>query len=269
MNKNVLFIWVPRTGGTSIWRYLSTQSGSVDKLWRKPYEFENQKIVTFAHTSIMDLLSKNIMSRDYFSNAFKFAFVRNPWERLVSLYFYLRPGNHPKISTKSFDSFCLGLKDIVLEPVGFYNVRGLSQCNQQVDWLFDKDGRLIVDFIGRFENLQSDFEKICDRTGITARRLPRVNITKHRHYSAYYTVETRQVVEELFKKDIETFGYSFEKRSVFYNMKPRILHKCVCPHAAPLSVMSHMRAFLGYRFPHFYDRLRTIKRSIIRCPDES
>ena len=92
----------------------------------------------------------------------------------------------------------------------------------------DCDGRLLVDFVGKFESLQNDFDQVCARLGIAETTLPHVNATKRtemlrenpdhsqsenprqkRPYVDYYDAALADYVGELYANDIETFGYRF------------------------------------------------------------
>ena len=69
----------------------------------------------------------------------------------------------------------------------------------------------IIDFVGRFENFQTDFDVVCDKIGVSRLKLSYANSYKHLHYTKYYDNKTRQLVAKRYKRDIETFGYEFGK----------------------------------------------------------
>jgi hypothetical protein len=135
-----------------------------------------------------------------YDGAFKFAFVRNPWERLVSRYTWLlRTEDHHR------HGFVKTLK-------GFEEYLGWEIRRNKMfqrDYVTDAGGGLIVDFIGYFERLDEDFARVCARIGVQA-GLPHVNVTNHRDYRTYYTPATRERVAQHFRRDIELFGYEFD-----------------------------------------------------------
>jgi len=81
----------------------------------------------------------------------------------------------------------------------------------QLDWILNDDGKLFVDFIGRYENLQQDFGKVCDNIGLPRQVLLHTNKTRHRPYWDCYDENTKNIVATKYKKDIEYFGYEFGK----------------------------------------------------------
>jgi len=150
-----------------------------------------------AHISAKEL--QNHIPEDIFKEFYKFAFVRNPWDWQVSFYFYMKQNpNHFQydiVKTMTFEEYI--------------NWRVESDLKLQKDSVVDDNGDLLVDFIGRYENLNADFQAICDRLGIRA-SLPYRNKSTHRDYREYYTEETKRIVEVNFKEDIDFFGYTFD-----------------------------------------------------------
>jgi hypothetical protein len=134
---------------------------------------------------------------DYFT----FGFVRNPWSWQVSLYFYM---------LQEEDHF---QHDLIASMDGFEEYiewRIHEDKHLQSEFFYDTSGEMIVDFVGHLETIQSDFQNICRHLGLKA-NLPHENASDHRDYREYYNGRTRRLVEEHFRKDIERFGYSFEK----------------------------------------------------------
>lgn len=112
------------------------------------------------------------MGQAKFDSYFSFAFVRNPWDWQVSLYtFMLKNKNHYQHNlAKSFSGFTEYIEWRCREDVRF-----------QRDFVFSKDGKQLVNFIGRFENLEKDFNYICSQIGISV-ILPKFNQSGHRPY---------------------------------------------------------------------------------------
>jgi len=143
---------------------------------------------------------KRCLPASVYDSLFKFAFVRNPWDRLVSRYAHLLRSKdrrrHQFISRlEKFEDF---LKWEIQRGSAF-----------QHSYVADEHGNQIVDFVGRYERLQEDFAKVCARLKIQA-ALPHANISDHRDYRTYYTPETRDFVAKQFRRDIEMFGYNFD-----------------------------------------------------------
>lgn len=131
----------------------------------------------------------------------KFAFVRNPWDRLVSRYHYLMKNTKhrhcPVVTAMS------GFPEYARWEMG-RNKPLLHQCN----YLCDARDRLIVDFVGRFESLIEDFSQISTHLGIST-SLPHRNSTHRESYHSYYDNTLRDEVGHFFAKDIALFGYTF------------------------------------------------------------
>ena len=162
----------------------------------------------------------------YYPHYYKFTVVRNPWDKMVSFY-------HSWVKSSKWDwGWGSGNKLTFIEFIkiidGFSNERqmelwperkyyphksGTMRMSNQLDWLIDSKNEIPLDYICRFENLQEDFNKVCDDIGFPKTELPYYNKSKHLHYSTYYDDETRDIVARRFSKDIEYFGYRFNSSS--------------------------------------------------------
>jgi len=153
---------------------------------------------------------------------FRFAFVRNPWDRLVSWYVMLTRWNPERTRRNRKNGFWVFMHR---EAGSFENF--LVHCTQvfddhdgrksiafdQLDYLVDESGAPIVDFVGRFEQLEHDVQVVLTRIGISGTPLGHVLKSPRGHYSEYYTPALRDLVGERHRRDIEAFGYAFETSS--------------------------------------------------------
>jgi hypothetical protein len=178
-----------------------------------------------AHLTAGEYVACGYLTARQFESYFKFSFVRNPWDRIVSEYKYR--GYPVKIDFKTY------LFKHLPAP-GWTD----TYCHiiPQYDFLHDAGGKALVDFVGRYERVQEDFDAVCTRLGIAPTPLPRVNRSlddagpttfrelrkrlrrairsrEREHtfpsYTEYYDDESREYVGSMFRKDVEAFNYSF------------------------------------------------------------
>ena len=197
------FIHIPKTGGTSIETIFDLEAPNRD-VRHKHWSFSNY-----------------IGEKDYNSEYFSFSFVRNPWDLTVSMYNYLWHSNYdfpkdcrsnPKyksIFDLSFRDFILhkNFQSATLKSHDCFSARKNSKYKLQLDFVSHENK--FVDFIGKFENLQQDFNSVCKILGIPEQTLSCENKTNHKHYTEYYDDETREIVAKKYARDIEYFGYKF------------------------------------------------------------
>jgi hypothetical protein len=201
--RNAVFLWVPKTAGMSVFHAL--QAGGCYRL-KSPdavrWSFPQKGLVTFKHMDYGKLVELGLVSADFDASAYKFGFVRNPYDRAVSLYFFL--GKKRWMSEEQdFLEFWREVAAKGVEPVGVHKLVGFGLCNPQVRWL----EHTTVDFTGRFESLREDFATVSEKLGLGRIELPWKNATRHKHFSAYYCEESKQIIDTLFDEDFRAFGY--------------------------------------------------------------
>jgi hypothetical protein len=139
------------------------------------------------------------LGRDEFDSFFSFAIVRNPWDWQVSLYTYALADSRHRLH-----DFVKGLGSF--DRYIHWRCDRVRTC--QRDFVFSKEGEQLVNFLGRYENLQQDFDYICSRVGVSA-PLPRLNASSRKPYQQYYDRVTADLVRKAFEPDIALFGYDF------------------------------------------------------------
>lgn len=208
-NPDAIFVWVPKSAGTSVWQALAACGAEKFLSTDEIHGPVRQGINTFGHMSLPALLEGGLVDPDYFRRAFKFAFVRNPFDRAVSLFEFLkRRRNLPQATT--FPIFCEFIRHRAYEPIGLYNRTELSQLNSQCTWLKDAAGNPLCGFIGRYENLEEDWNTIRQRIGggVDLPPLGHFRKSDRKKTGAYYTPAEVRIIQDAYREDFETFGYS-------------------------------------------------------------
>jgi hypothetical protein len=202
LERKFAFIHIPKTAGTSVHQALADVApDAVDRFEELPASKDPLK--GYKHPFASDL--RDYLGDQTWNSLFTFAFVRNPWARLVSWYNHsVQNATGPfsrlvQEKTRTFDDFLFLTEGLAARTL--FN---------QVDHISDKDGRVLVDFVGRFEDLAADFTCICERLEISP-GLPHIYESPHVDYRTYYTPSTRDLVAARFSRDVQAFGYQFDR----------------------------------------------------------
>lgn len=140
---------------------------------------------------------------------FKFAIVRNPWDKVCSQYFYWIKTNQHEMSSRPIEFSDWVQRAYVERDLQYHDKHKMFM--PQMDWISDRKGSVIVGFVSRFERLYEEFEEACDRIGIDT-ALPHVRASKRGSYQDYDGAESKETVRRCFEKDIEYFKYQFQER---------------------------------------------------------
>lgn len=189
----IIFIHVPKVAGNAIIKSLYGTSA-------------------LGHNTLDEYRNDNITKYNHY---YKIGFCRNPWDRAVSSYSYLKQGGRGRLdiefrnkylnNTNSFTDFVLKLQDDkyrnhILKWIHFIpQIRFLSIDNKTIG----------VDFLGRYENINEDFKSLCISLNRQPISLIKDNKSIRNEYRQYYNKETVNIIQYIYKQDIDLFGYEF------------------------------------------------------------
>lgn len=229
MSKQVLHIHIPRTGGQSMKRWPKKHGIDMQSLYvfrkgggghRGTYRtleewrnwFDPTKQWTYlGHTLACDFLDEKIISQEWYNACFKFAFVRNTWAHIVSCFELLRRIRRIRDNPTILSRHLLHFSDFVRFLVSKHEETPFLRYNLQQQ-VYLAEG---VDFIGRFEKMQEDWETLCGLVGVPYYPLDKRNSTRpwmqfRTDYREYYTDNLAETVAKFYAGEIQRFGFTFD-----------------------------------------------------------
>lgn len=199
-----IFVHIPKCAGISVSRSL----------------FGN---VSGAHHTLRKF--QIMFSPAEFDQYFKFTFVRNPWDRAVSAYHFLKKGGltlHDRTWSERYLSPYPDFQSFVLKGLENKRVISYPHFRPQCDYICLKRNEPGLDFIGYFENLDADFTYITQVLNVNSSLLSlNRNHERSRDFRSYYTDETREIIARVYADDIRVMGYTFDNASVPEVLKAR------------------------------------------------
>jgi len=223
-NLKTILVRIPKTASTSINRHLYTcdcQQRDFGKKPRPPRVCASS-MKTYKHSRITE--TRAVCPTDLYEASYKVAFVRNPWDWILSYYWHY---GDTFMRENTFRNFLSGIPEMLLkhrcDRLPWHNI--MPQM-PQYEYIINENGEIEVDFIGKYENLHEDWRRLCGEIGINKNKweqrgsevtlsdtltLPHLNanLTPRKHYRNYYTDIEIDMVYNLYKKDIEMFDYEF------------------------------------------------------------
>jgi hypothetical protein len=200
-----IFAAVPKTGTHSVRQALREQLGDEDVeqvglFVNKRFPWKDLAAIQHGHLSLQQV--RPYLGEEAFGGYFKFAFVRNPFDRFVSYCAFMLRGG---------DVFAQRPRDVMRRFLFGEPPEHHILFQPQASLLTDDDGKtLLTDRVGRVEEMQSSYDAICACIGIPARPLDRVNNSQRGDYRLYYDKALIDGVTARYAQDLELFGYTFE-----------------------------------------------------------
>ena len=219
-----IFIKSLKTAGTSAEAALSNHCTGNDVVTPLgDYEFNRNESGEWVHKAMnagnysqhADAATiRDSLPTEVWNDYFKFSITRNPWDRALSYFFWdKRQDTSLKPPKRIYHNLGVPYDDFTPVKQKFSEfVKGRTLQNN--DRFYVADDELCVDFVIRYENLESDTQEVCKRVGLPAIAMPHLKggiRKKEHHYTEYYDDDTRDIIAALHKNDIKLFGYKFEE----------------------------------------------------------
>ena len=208
-HHNCIFVHIPKTAGTSIETALG-MTGTLDQVGLAPMPNKDRNTEHFFGHALQHLPARRLRKHPElplkFGAAYKFTFVRNPWDRLVSALTF-RGGFAQAQIEKPSDFYEAEIDRMHHDHRNGLPMKG-NHFKYQIWYFQNQKGKSLVDFIGRFETLRDDFAKVAKSIGAQVElehRMP----SNHEPYQALYTPKMIDQVADIYQDDITALGYRF------------------------------------------------------------
>jgi Sulfotransferase family len=209
-----IFIHIPKTAGTSVEAALGMHGEKTD-IGITPYPNQVPDQGHLYGGGLQHLTAEQLKATlgddALFSRYFKFAIVRNPWDRLVSTCAWAdqkwAKGQH--LTPAQFDQAVRQIYALYLAAQSWSHPSLASpHLKPQSLYILNDDQSPAVDYVARYESLEADWRHICEHLGVDA-ALPIRMKSHHRPYQDYYSDQTRAAVAQMYAQDASAFGYDF------------------------------------------------------------
>jgi len=214
--NKIIFVHIPRTGGTTIEHILGmNQAENLFSQEPLSYIVPNNKLPQ--HLTYMEICDN--LPQNFVKEAFSFSFVRNPWSRILSEFLWRKTVMRSS-GIKHMENFTEFVRFLKIRnenklPSTYLDAHLDTQCS----YLFDKGNRINLSFIGRFEGFEDCAREIFGYYDINMNAIPRldrdaaggifVSKTPSVNYRKYYNDETKGIIDSIYKVDIDTLKYTF------------------------------------------------------------
>ena len=201
--KQFIFFAVPKTGTHALRELLRAHKDPDD--WEQQILFGEQclpipEIAKIQHGHISAQQISPHLEAAVWESYFKFAIVRNPFDRFISSCFFLNRKNPLFIETP-----LQWMKSAIKAP----QFRERVLVKPQYLQLMDAQGDIVMDYVGRYEHLQSSVDEICNRLQVETVLLEIRNASEHKQYREYYDDELKSSVEMVYQEDLKRFNYAY------------------------------------------------------------
>ena len=223
-NLKTILVRIPKTASTSINKHLYVCDCQQRDFGKKPRPARvcASSMEAYKHNTIIE--TRALCPKELYGISYKVAFVRNPWDWVLSYYWHY---GEEFMRENTFRDFLSGIPETLLKPrcdrLPWHNI--MPQM-PQYEYIINENGEIEVDFIGKYENLHEDWRQLCSKLGIDKNKwakrgshltraatliLPHENRNpvSRKYYRNYYTDVEIEMVYNLYKKDINMFNYEF------------------------------------------------------------